>query len=354
MGSHASEKRHIHGSFALSVLSKDSAEINIAHFGVDGLSQWFIRSKITRKCNIKHKEGYYLVQKLLTRVNAPNCITLIVWSRQCYILANLFYHQSFLYCRAHPASVNACCDNFSRSQKMFWMKRKQIINKVPHHKCGHSNIYDVNILFEGNKDWNNDCREYLTDLLDTCVSCHEASLPTKVGAVSFNHFSRGLNQLFFVYFFQLNGLPVFHCMDSVLCYSDAVVADNLSRREAVAGFERNWVSSFWIPQSLQADGSFLTVVFECSLKYIGCKLRASPLYRHNSGAVEPKHRSIRNLSQPLFSENQKVSQNLLAFKAGWISNDLYGNDVASALELPNGYTCPIDGKLPISLPNAVS
>lgn len=77
MNTHASDKRLIFGSVVLSALSEDGAEISIRHFVIHGSSQWVTGSNITRKCDIKHKEGHYVELPIRTKVNTPDFIALI-------------------------------------------------------------------------------------------------------------------------------------------------------------------------------------------------------------------------------------------------------------------------------------
>lgn len=70
-------------------------------------------------------------------------------------------------------------------------------------------------------------------------------------------------------------------------------------------------------------------------------------------AIESKHRLIRDIFLRLCAENNNVNQKVLAFQSVRISNDLYGNDIASAHELAKGYTRPIDCCLPFHLPDSV-
>lgn len=191
---------------------------------------------------------------------------------QCYIKADRFFHWDFHYRIVHPLSVNVCRVSFSSSNQIDWKTRKNIIDKVHCHLCGHSNFDDIKTLLERNKIRDDYCTIYLKDLLETCVSFHVMSLPTKMRSVSLNNSSRRFNQLCLVDFLYLDDLQLFHCMDCMSRYSLAVFVETLTMRDAIAAFEQSWVSLFRVPESVQADDAFPKSEFKEYLKSIGCKL----------------------------------------------------------------------------------
>lgn len=162
-----------------------------------------------------------------------------------------------------------CRVSLSRTTEIPWKTRKEIIDEVHRHVCGHSNFNDIKTLPERNTVWNEDCADYLRDLLGTCIACHEITLPMKMRNVSLNNFFRRLNQLCFVDFFQLDSLQLFHCVKSVSLYSLAVVVDSLTLREAIAAFEQSLESHFWVPESIQADETFQKRECQDYLKTVG-------------------------------------------------------------------------------------
>ena len=78
-----------------------------------------------------------------------------------------------------------------------------------------------------------------------------------------------------------------------------------------------------------------------------------PPRRHSKNPCEPKHRVIRDVYLRLISENPTFDKRLLMTTAIRISNDLYGNTLASAHELAKGYTRPVSGNKPIPLPDEI-
>lgn len=69
--------------------------------------------------------------------------------------------------------------------------------------------------------------------------------------------------------------------------------------------------------------------------------------------MESRNQIIRDIFVRLCSEHVDVIRKVLAYNAVRISNDLYGNEVASAHELEKGYTRMIQDDLPFSLPDSI-
>lgn len=57
--------------------------------------------------------------------------------------------------------------------------------------------------------------------------------------------------------------------------------------------------------------------------------------------AEPRHGIIRSIYLRLRQADSSIPSDISAIQAVTISNDLYGNDVASAFELTKGFTSPI-------------
>ena len=144
-------------------------------------------------------------------------------------------------------------------------------------------------------------------------------------------------------------------MDSSSRYSAAVPVDSLKMSDAITAFEACWITPFWAPAAVQGDTPFQKSEFSKYLDAIGTDSRPAPPYRHSKQALESKHRVIRDIFIRLnVSNSSNVDKKFLALQAVRISNDLYGNDIASSNELAKGYTRPVSPSSPIKLPASIA
>lgn len=130
-------------------------------------------------------------------------------------------------------------------------------------------------------------------------------------------------------------------MDSQTRYSAGDVVASTSISDAVAVFEAQWVSQFWPPTAVQMDQAFNNIEFTEYLTQHDITPRYVPPRRHSKNVLESKHRTLRDIYLRLKDADPDASERLRVAQMFRISNDLYGNDVASSNELAKGYTRPI-------------
>lgn len=123
--------------------------------------------------------------------------------------------------------------------------------------------------------------------------------------------------------------------------------------DAIPEFESKWLSEFWPPTEVQGDMAFHNPEFTKYLTVYDIRFRSVPPRRHNKNVLESKHRILRDIYLRLKSENPTQDPRLLVAKMFRISNDLYGNNVASAHELAKGYTRPVTNDYPRFLPQEI-
>ena len=119
-------------------------------------------------------------------------------------------------------------------------------------------------------------------------------------------------------------------MDAKIRYSCGAVVNSVSMTNAVAAMES---MTHFCP-------AFYNSEFGKYLSSLGTKLRPSAPRRHNKKAIESKHRVTRDIYIRLQAADPDADSTLQALQAILMSNDLYGNDVASAHELAKGFTRP--------------
>lgn len=135
-------------------------------------------------------------------------------------------------------------------------------------------------------------------------------------------------------------------METTTRYSAVQVVESKGLKEAVFAFESCWISQFWPPCSVHADSVLCKGVFADMLKMYDIKLCPVPPYLHQINLLEPLHASIRFIYIRLRHTEPSLSSRLLAIRAVWVSNDLYGSDFVSAYEAAKRFTCPIHPDFP--------
>lgn len=159
--------------------------------------------------------------------------------------------------------------------------------------------------------------------------------------MSLTTLDRQFNEVVCVDHFFLDDLVMFHIMDSATRYSCASVVSNTNLNDAISSFEMLWLGHFWPSQFIHGDGSFQQPQFRGFLARYDISLRPVRPRRHQKNMIEPKHGSIRAIFLRLRQFDPTQSPHLCALEAVRISNDLYGNYVASSYELAKGFTRPI-------------
>lgn len=227
------------------------------------------------------------------------------------------------------------------------------MDKVHRHVCGHSNFNDVKLLLQRNMLWSQECSSYLSKVMEECKFCHLIDSPLGSRLVSLANMSRGFNEVVCVDHFFPENLDVFYVMDAKTRYSSGCIVSSTNMHEAVAAFDSHWVSTFWPPGSVQADQSFNSKEFKSYLNIFDIKLRPVPPYRHSNNVLESKHRILRDIYIRLRSESPSCDPRVLVSRMFRISNDLYGNDTASAHEMARCYTRPVSHHQPLMLPDDI-
>lgn len=336
-GEHSSGRRRIIGSVMLTTLSDQGTPVNIRHLIIQGSSAWVIGRNVTRLTDIIHLNGNFLKFDV-PETCEPNTIQLTDHDFHSYLLREKFYHSEFKSIQDPKCSSIVAS---SASATLSWNGTKKIIKRIHEHVCGHSNYNDIKLLLQRNKIWSDGCVKYLSQLLESCPDCRVVKAPSANRPVSLSGMSSNFNDIVCVDHQNLGDHDVFHAMDIDSRYSAGGVVESTGMEEAIQQFEICWITPFWAPEYIQGDQAFNNDIFKNHLQTHGTGFRPVPPRRHSKNAIESKHRIIRDIYLRLVSANPDVSTKLLVLQAIRVSNDLYGNDVASANELAKGYTRPI-------------
>lgn len=165
--------------------------------------------------------------------------------------------------------------------------------------------------------------------------------------------SRGFNDVVCIDHFFPDNQDVLHFMDAQTRYSTGLLVPSTSMHDAIPAFETLWLSEFWPPNGVQGDKAFDNSEFKDYLSLYDVNFRPVPPRRHSKNVLESKHRILRDIYLRLKSASPSEDPRLLVAKMFRISNDLYGNSVASTHELAKGFTRPINQDAPRLLPSDI-
>ena len=299
-------------------LKSEGTTMQMRHLIIDGSSPWLIGRNVTTKGNMIHANGNRL--EFPQHNGLIDTINLVDHDMHSFIAKERFYHHEFN--SLHDPTIQSLCSATAATVNEDRKKTQRLIDKVHKHVCGHSNYRDIQPLLERNNIWSEECKKYLTDILETCPGCHATELPSQPRTVSIANLSRDFNQLVFVDHFFQDELSVFHVIDAKSTYSSGSVVNSLSLSDAVASFETSWMSQFWAPVQCQGDQAFTGPEFQEYLKAMGTEFRASPPRRKYKNALEAKHRVIRSIFERLKVANPRTDKRILSLQSIRISNDL--------------------------------
>ena len=349
-GEHASPRRRILGSVIFSTLSDQGTPMKIRHLVMEGSSQWLIDRNVTCSCIINHATGNYL--EFYVSDSETNNLSMTDFENHSYLPASVFMRTEQNSLKGEPLYTSAlvslsCSANYSQFS---WPDTKKIIDKVHRHVCGHSSYNDIKLLMERNELWDDQCSKYLSQLLETCPHCPVVQLPSPSRKVSLSSMSRQFNAIVCIDHLFLDGHDVLHMMDSRTRYSTGLIVPSTSMREAIIGYESKWLFEFWPSDAVQIDQAFNNSEFKIYLSLYDINYRPVPPRRHSKNVLESKHRILRDIFLRLQSAFPMEDTRMIVSKIFRVSNDLYGNNVASSHELSKGYTRPIIHDFPRNIP----
>lgn len=358
VGEHASAARAILGSVEICVRTDSHKLVSIRHLVIAGSSNWIVGRNVTRACNIVH-----VGNNAIQLPHSNDSITMIDSDYHSYIPMSALLRASSastmtvslcshlvnpVSIRPHQSQVDVAAAEkhpVNRSTVRFpWTDARRVVDRVHRHVCGHASYSDMRTLLIRNGIWSQQVQSYLAQTVSECNKCVASASPPPNRRVSLASLDREFNTVVCVDHFFLDDHVLFHIMDTSTRYSAAAIVSSTNLTEAIRAFETLWISQFWAPQSVHADGAFQQPKFVDYLARHAISIRPVPPRRHQKNMIEPRHGSIRAIFLRLRQHDDKFPSDLCALEAVRLSNDLYGTDVASAFELAKGYTRPLHPK----------
>lgn len=290
-GKHASPRKKIIGSICLNLLSDEGTNLQMRHLIIQGSSPWIIERNVTSQVDIIHRNGNYL-EFSVSHSNTTNTLGLINSDLHSYLPRHKFSHNKFV--SVQDPHSEAICSHTSDAV-LSWNDKKNIINRVHKHTCGHSNYKDIKLLLQRNKIWDENCVGFLSYLLESCPHCAVVSQPSRNRTVSLRSMSSNFNDVVCVDHFFLNNMDVFHAMDYHTRYSAGTIVESPNMEYAIQFLEAGWISPFWTPAAIRGDQAFNNSIFLGYLSSHSIYFQPIPPRRHSKNAIESKHRIIRDI-----------------------------------------------------------
>lgn len=330
-GDHSSEPRKILGSIALLCRTEDGVIIWIRHLALEGSSQWVVGQNIPSFGDICQMGQPRLV---LQGANSENIVLLLMKiDRLLYLPAQCFVQSS----NKTATTLSASSASTLRPS----CEVKAIIDRAHHHVCGHSDYGDIKTLLDRNDLWNDDARDYVTQVISRCKRCSSTMLPHPARQVSLRLLIRSFNQVVCVYHMYL-GLNCFlHIMDTKTHLSAGIIYKDTSLNYAGYALQVGWLTPFWTSDAIYGDSAFNHDPFISFAASIGSRFEAIPPRRHSKNALESKHTTLRSIYIRLNNADEKTDERTHIAMSFDISNQLYGSDLMSAYELAHGFSKPL-------------
>ena len=235
---------------------------------------------------------------------------------------------------------------------------KRLIDKI--HSKTHIHPTSLRILLQRNKKWIPQMWEYAHYVIDNCAVCIRVGDPRPSRKISFTKLHCGFNDHIFVdimYWSDRSGdHMVLNCVDLATSYSRLGMVRNRSIPHVLSVFETIWLHYNGICGNVITDSEFHNDACRNWFSQRGIKLSPVPSRRHNkAGIVERKNRVVKDVLEKLDNDPNHTDtpwSSRLSL-AEFITNIMYGNQVASAFEMARGFTPGIAGLSAQALPNSI-
>lgn len=177
--------------------------------------------------------------------------------------------------------------------------------------------------------------------MEHCRGCRCTSAPEPSRKVSLSSLSKSFNHMVGVDYLFLDGLRVFHVMDSSTRFSSGLVCDETAMVSSTTAFPSPSLSPFSPPAAIPGDQPFNNEAFPMFLRDHSIECRPAPPRRHYNNVIPSKHGIIRNVNLRLCTFGLNLLQTLAAKLARGIRNYLYRSSFLSAFKLAKGYFRPL-------------
>lgn len=160
--------------------------------------------------------------------------------------------------------------------------------------------------------WNEQGQSYLVSNVGQCDDCKaSSSLPNR----AFRSHYWTYNLVGLCMDTSLRGVTLCHAMHVATRCSAAHVVSTYTIEDAIYAFRLIWISQFWPPEHIHADGTLQTDALTPLLLPYHNKLRPVPPRRNEENMIEPRQGVIRSIFLCLRHANPDSNVSLCAIQA---------------------------------------
>ena len=235
---------------------------------------------------------------------------------------------------------------------------KKLIDDI--HSKTHLHPTSLKILLERNHKWKPQLWNYAHEVLDNCPICIRVGDPRPSRKISFTRLHTGFNDHVFsdiVYWTHgTKQYMILNCVDLSISYSKLGLLRHRSIPHILSVFERIWIHANGKSMNVVMGSEFHKEVVSTWFSKRDIKLSPIPARRHNKvGVVERKNRVVKDVLERLDSDPNYDGYSFESRLSltEFISNVMYGNQVASSFEMARGFTPGIGGLAPQPIPNTI-
>ena len=226
------------------------------------------------------------------------------------------------------------------------------------HSRTHAHWTTIKILLERNRQWHPGMLPVLKDICKNCAVCIRTGDPQPSRKISLSRLHMGFNDsvaVDFLFWKDNCGVhPILHAIDEATGYSELELMSSRDQPRVLECIQDMWMYRHGEPRRIKVDREFDKPGLKEAL---GVEVVTLPARRHSKqGQIERKNRVVKDALEKLSLQNAQSVQKPLARivkEAAFVSNILYGNQVASAFELARGFTPAIGGSENIALTDEV-
>lgn len=142
-------------------------------------------------------------------------------------------------------------------------------------------------LLSRNGLWNEYVLQYLAAVVAECRDCKAASSPSPNRRVLISSFDWSFNDVVGLAHFHLGNMTLFHGIYVATRFIAAHVVLSTAMNSAIYDFELIWISQFWLPGAVHADGAFQTEPFKPLQFHCNIQIRPIPTLHHQKNMIEP-------------------------------------------------------------------
>lgn len=253
--------------------------------------------------------------------------------------------------------LNSCLSKIDR-QSMTLKDKRRLLEQI--HGKTHLHPTSLRILMKRNNLWEAELESTVQKIFEHCSVCLRTGDLEPSRKISFGKLHAQFNQRAYLDILYWTDTEcqhmVLNCVDYATSFAKLSPIEDRKIIGMLSLFERTWINCHGTPQLVIADQEFGKDVVKDWMATRDISFIALPARTHNKAAsVECKNRVVKNILERLDVDRTTMGMPFedKLFKAEFLLNVMYGNQVASAFEMAKGYTPSVCGIAQVSFPEEI-